>query len=93
MAILSPKASEYQDSNMTLDKLPAKCGQRKLDMARNTKIYPNKLIRWQFPSPGKLGNIRIYVRQDKKLYMQCKGGRLSIRWDRKFNIRWDRLFL
>ena len=43
MAILSPKASEYQDSNMTLDTLPAKCGKNRLDMARNTKDYPNKL--------------------------------------------------
>ena len=40
MAMLSPKASEYQDSNMTLDTLPDKCGQKRLDMARNTK---NKL--------------------------------------------------
>ena len=42
MAILSPKPSEYQDWNMTLDTLPAKCGQKRLDMARNTKKYPYK---------------------------------------------------
>ena len=37
MAILSPKKTEYQVSNMSVDILTAKCGQKRLDMGRKFK--------------------------------------------------------